>query len=232
MGRGGLTRLRQPSGEEDARRGGCRKIGGVSGWVWGSGPRDSHHHAGEASQPDSDGDDDDDDEQAEIGWVLADAGYLSKDNLALEGPRRLIATGKHRDLMRGETSDGPAPPGAGPIEQMRHTLADPAIRERYKRRGATVEPVNAHLKDGVGLRQFSRRGLPAVTAELNLAATVVTVLSAVWPSPHERWSPAMHDCGVPAASTPQSHQPWPVTTAGLSRTCATYCDATCLPGPS
>jgi len=38
-----------------------------------------------------------------------------------------------------------------------------------------VEPVNAHLKHGVGLQRFSRRGLSAVTSELNLAATVVNL---------------------------------------------------------
>ena len=32
--------------------------------------------------------------------VLADAGYLSKDNLTAAGPDRLIATGKHRDLEK------------------------------------------------------------------------------------------------------------------------------------
>ncbi|MEZ5118467.1 MAG: transposase [Candidatus Nanopelagicales bacterium] len=58
---------------------------------------------------------------------------------------------------------------------MRQRLADPAVRDQYKRRGATVEPVNAHLKHGVGLQRFSRRGLSAVTSELNLAATVVNL---------------------------------------------------------
>ena len=112
---------------------------------------------------------------AGIGVVLADAGYLSEHNLTVDGPPRLIATGKHRDLHK--TPPGQPPPASDdrPISQMRQRLADPAVREQYKRRGATVEPVNAHLKHGVGLQRFSRRGLSAVTSELNLAATVVNL---------------------------------------------------------
>lgn len=118
---------------------------------------------------------DGDHQQTSVGLLLADAGYLSEHNLTLTGPKRLIATGKSRDLHREPPRDGPAPPGAGAIEKMRHAFADPDTRQQYKRRGATVEPVNAHLKHGVGLQRFSRRGIDAVTAELNLAATVVNL---------------------------------------------------------
>ena len=37
---------------------------------------------------------------AQIGLVLADAGYLSEANLTCDGPDRLIATGKRRDLEK------------------------------------------------------------------------------------------------------------------------------------
>lgn len=124
---------------------------------------------------DRDGGHADADGYAGIGMVLADAGYLSEHNLTVAGPKRLIATGKHRDLTKSPPSQGPPPEDASPIEKMRHRLADPAAREQYKRRAATVEPVNAHLKHGVGLQRFSRRGLSAVTSELNLAATVVNL---------------------------------------------------------
>ncbi len=59
---------------------------------------------------------------------------------------------------------------------MRHRLANPGNAERYKRRGATVEPVFAHLKDQINLRRFSCRGLAAVTTELNFAATVINLV--------------------------------------------------------
>lgn len=109
-----------------------------------------------------------------IDLVLADAGYCTEDNLIADGPDRLIATGKHRDLPDpdpGATID----PDAGPIEQMRQRLADPAARARYKRRSATVETVIAHTKDRTGLRRFARRGLQAATAELHLAATAINL---------------------------------------------------------
>ena len=49
----------------------------------------------------------------------------------------------------------------------------------YRRRGVTVEPVNGHLKDRHGLRQFSRRGLRAVQAEAELAAATANLLK-IW----------------------------------------------------
>lgn len=109
-----------------------------------------------------------------IDLVLADAGYCTEENLTVPGPDRLIATGKHRDLPELDP-DTVVDPDAGPIEQMRQRLADPAHRARYKRRSATVETVIAHLKDHTGLRRFARRGLHAATAELHLAATALNL---------------------------------------------------------
>ena len=59
---------------------------------------------------------------------------------------------------------------------MRHRLKTPEGAAAYSRRGGIVEPVNAHLKDQVGLRRFSRRGYRAAASELNLAAAVVNLL--------------------------------------------------------
>ena len=50
-----------------------------------------------------------------IGVLLADAGYLSVDNLSAAGPDRLIAVGKQRELAaaaREHPTAGPPPPGA------------------------------------------------------------------------------------------------------------------------
>lgn len=121
----------------------------------------------------------DDEERCGIGLILADAGYLSQHNLGVEGPDRLIALGKNRDLhrdARDQPASGPPPTEATPIERMRHRLRTPEGITAYKRRGATVEPINAHLKDQVGLRRFSRRGLTAAASELHLAAAVVNLL--------------------------------------------------------
>jgi transposase len=115
----------------------------------------------------------------DIGVVVADAGYLSTANLTAPGPQRLIAVGSRRQLERDArepSTSGPPTAHADPRTQMQHRLKTPEATQIYRRRGVTVEPVNGHLKDGVGLRRFSRRGLQAAASELQLAATVVNLL--------------------------------------------------------
>jgi transposase len=102
---------------------------------------------------------------AEIGIIVADAGYCSHTNLTAAGPDRLIATGRKPDQGR-HTAAKPA------ITAMARRLADDsADRAIYQRRQATVEPVIGHLKDRIGLRRFGRRGIQAAKHELALAAT-------------------------------------------------------------
>ena len=118
-------------------------------------------------------------EPSEIGVVLADAGYCSEHNLTIDGPDRLIATSKDRRWREDAERDprtGSPPPEATALERMRHRMRTPEGAAAYARRGSTVEPVNAHLKDQIGLRRFSRRGLTAATSELNLAAAVTNLL--------------------------------------------------------
>jgi hypothetical protein len=55
-------------------------------------------------------------------------------------------------------------------------LSTPDGKTLYKKRGATVEPVNGHLKEPRGLRRFARRGLAATKAELTLAALTTNLL--------------------------------------------------------
>lgn len=114
----------------------------------------------------------------QIGTVLADAGYFTEHNLTAPGPARLIAPGKNRDVhteARDQPVQGSPPIDASALDQMRHRLREPANAALYKRRGATVEPVIAHLKEQTKLRRFARRGLQAVTAELHLAAAVINL---------------------------------------------------------
>jgi len=113
-----------------------------------------------------------------VGLVLADAGYFTEANLTSPGPDRLIAPGKNRQVSTDAQADptsGPPPAGLDPCDQMRHRLRDPENAQRYKRRGALSEPINAHTKDQIGLRRFARRGIDAVTSELNLVAAVVNL---------------------------------------------------------
>lgn len=143
----------------------------------------------EAARPAGDTIDDRAGEIGGVGLVLADAGYLSNENLTAVGPDRLIALGANHELhrvARERPAAGPPPAGARPVEQMGHRLRTPAGAAAYKRRGATVEPVIGHLKDQIGLRRFSRRGLQAAASELNLAAAVANLLKL-----HQRTNPLM-----------------------------------------
>lgn len=124
-----------------------------------------------------------------IGTVAADAGYDTEHNLTAPGPDRLIADTTRGQLAR-DTQDQPAtgepPPGATPRQAMNHRLRTEEGQAIYRRRSVTVEPVNGHLKDRIGLRRFSRRGLSAAKAELKFAAACANLLKI-----HRTgWSPA------------------------------------------
>jgi hypothetical protein len=108
-----------------------------------------------------------------IGTVLADNGYCSHANLTAAGPDRLIATAKRRDLTTAATTHpttGPPPDHATAAQAMQHRLRTPDGAALYKKRGATIEPINGNLKDRGTLRHFLLRGLHACHAELHLAA--------------------------------------------------------------
>jgi hypothetical protein len=104
-----------------------------------------------------------------IGCVLADAGYLSTDNLTTDGPDRLIATSKSWKLRRKARTDGyltgPPPSNACPIDAMTHRLLTRQGATTYAKRQHTVEPVFGQIKENRGFRRFRRRGLAAVNAE-------------------------------------------------------------------
>lgn len=117
--------------------------------------------------------------QAEIGTVVADAGYRSVENATCPGPDRLIATGRRRDdehRARQEPAQGVPPDDAGPLQAMDHRLRTEEGRRLYRQRSPIVEGVNGQLKDVTGLRRFARRGLTAVNSELQFTATVHNLL--------------------------------------------------------
>jgi transposase/predicted regulator of Ras-like GTPase activity (Roadblock/LC7/MglB family) len=111
-----------------------------------------------------------------IGTVLADAGYFTATNITAAGPDRLIAANDRRKHAETPVATGDPPPDATPAAKMRHRVATAEGRSLYRQRSCTVEPVNGHLKDRIGLRRFSRRGMPAGLGELNLAAATLNLL--------------------------------------------------------
>jgi transposase len=114
-----------------------------------------------------------------IGLFLADAGYLSEHNLTTDGPDRLIATGKRRDLEK-QAAGQPGPAWTSPtITAMADRLATTEAITAYRQRGHIAETPHGHLKHNMGFRQLSVRGRPRATAEWLLACAVHNLFKAI-----------------------------------------------------
>jgi transposase len=111
-----------------------------------------------------------------VGTVLFDAGYASIANLEAPGPDRLIALGNRNNITGDTPATSPPREDSSAWYKMIWRLDTPEAQALYKKRGATVEPVNGHLKQPRGLRRFSRRRLPAAKAELALAALTTNLM--------------------------------------------------------
>jgi transposase len=70
---------------------------------------------------------------AQVGTMLADAGYFSVENVTTQGPDRLIATGKRSTLERPDLAEDAS--GSEVKQQMRRRLATPEGQALYRRRG-------------------------------------------------------------------------------------------------
>ena len=114
--------------------------------------------------------------------MLADAGYLSTDNLTAPGPDRLIAVGKSHDLAVAAQADpatGPPAPDATPIEAMAHRLRTPEGHDLYKQRSHIAETPFAHAKHKLGFRRFTSRGIDRAASEFSFHALVHNLLKAI-----------------------------------------------------
>ena len=120
-----------------------------------------------------------------IGLFLADAGYLSGQNLTCPGPDRLIATGKHRDLekaARDQASPGDGPgdgPDDGAIAAMATRLATGEGIAAYRQRGHIAETPHGNIKHNMNFDQLSLRGLAKAAAEWDFACTVHNLFKAI-----------------------------------------------------
>ena len=114
-----------------------------------------------------------------IGLLLADAGYCSEHNLTIDGPDRLIATGKHRDLEHAARDGTALPAGGEATAAMAARLATPAGITAYRQRGHIAETPHGHIKHNMRFRQLSVRGKPKAAAEWRFAATVHNLLKAI-----------------------------------------------------
>jgi hypothetical protein len=124
-------------------------------------------------------------DSAPIGLVLADAGYLSGANLTCDGPDRLIAAGKRRDLEQraraaaaaGGQHGGHDPGGA--ITAMAARLATPAGIAAYRQRGRIAETPHGRIKHNMRFRQLSVRGLRKAAGEWTFTCTVHNLMMAI-----------------------------------------------------
>jgi transposase len=104
-----------------------------------------------------------------------DSGYFSTANITACEQRSIdpfIATGKEAHYLDLETllSEPPEAPDeeASPREQMAYKLQTEAGQAIYRLRKCTVEPVIGIIKEVIGFRQFSLRGLLAAAGEWGL----------------------------------------------------------------
>jgi len=120
-----------------------------------------------------------------VAQVLIDSGYFSEAAIRqVEQPKTeqavptqvlaaLHRQGHGRSVAQLEKRADPPPPGpeASFVEQMAHRVATREGRARYRLRQQTVEPVFGIIKEALGFRRFSLRGL----AKAGLEWTLVTL---------------------------------------------------------
>ena len=110
------------------------------------------------------------------GKLLADAGYVSEDNLAhLEerGIDAYVATRRDRHSAKAPTAPrGRIPAGLSRRERMGRKLTTKRGRAEYRRRKVIVEPVFGQTKEARGFRRFHLRGRAKVTAEWHLVCAI------------------------------------------------------------
>jgi len=107
--------------------------------------------------------------------VLADAGYRSEAALArlseLAPATEVIVALGREGKRQMDIDAGRLPHAAAMAAKMDH----PDGRRRYRRRKAIVEPPNACIKQVLGFRQFSLRGVEKVRCEYQLVCAALNL---------------------------------------------------------
>jgi len=95
--------------------------------------------------------------------------YIKKVETTLAETQRDVARAQRYSAALEKRADPPAPePGASAAEVMAHRLKTKAGRELYALRKQTIEPVFGIIKEAMGFRRFSLRGLANVRTEWTL----------------------------------------------------------------
>jgi transposase len=112
--------------------------------------------------------------------ALGDAGYYSETNatdLEQRGIEPYLATErlKHHEKV-ASAPRGRIPRGLSSKQRMARKLRTKRGREMYAKRKGMIEPIFGQLKQVLGFRQFSMRGLASMRGEWRLMATVHNLL--------------------------------------------------------
>ena len=112
--------------------------------------------------------------------ALGDAGYYSEANakdLEERGIKPYLATErlKHHEKVAAAPR-GRIPAGLSAKQRMARKLRTKKGREMYAKRKGMIEPIFGQLKQVMGFRQFSMRGLSSMRGEWRLMATVHNLL--------------------------------------------------------
>jgi len=112
--------------------------------------------------------------------MLGDAGYYSEPNAAALEQRGIdphLATErlKHHEKVAAAPR-GRIPKGLSAKQRMARKLRTKKGRAMYAKRKGMIEPIFGQLKQVLGFRQFSMRGLASMRGEWRLLATVHNLL--------------------------------------------------------
>jgi transposase len=116
-----------------------------------------------------------------ITLFLADAGYLSEHNLTIDGPDRLIATGKTRAVEKAaRDQDKASRDRTGPATlAMAARLATPEGLAAYRQRSHIAETPHGQIKHNMRFRHLSVRGKPKAAAEWMFTCAVHNLFKAI-----------------------------------------------------
>ena len=104
--------------------------------------------------------------------VLADAGYKSEASFQTLETRHITA---YISLGREGKPAAPPNPAHEATQRMAERLTSEGGRARYRRRKAIVEPVFGWIKEVLGFRRFSLRGVAKVRGEWNVICLAVNL---------------------------------------------------------
>lgn len=104
--------------------------------------------------------------------LLADAGYKSEANFAALAQRGIDA---YISLGRGEQPAEKSGGGGPWTKKMRRKLRSKRARQRFKARKAIVEPALGWIKQVLGFRSFSMRGLVKAAGEWSLVCLTMNL---------------------------------------------------------